>query len=42
MKSFGVIARPLTVLTKKDAFKWTEDAQMSLDQLKKAYVQLRS
>lgn len=36
VKDFGIIASPLTALTKKYAFKWNEEAQGSLEKLKKA------
>lgn len=35
VKDFGVIARPLTALTKKDAFSWHDEAQESFETVKK-------
>lgn len=34
VKSFGAIARPLTILTKKEVFTWQEEAQKSFEELK--------
>lgn len=36
VKDFGIISRPLTALTKEDAFQWTEEGHVALDKLKKA------
>ncbi|CAA7019723.1 unnamed protein product [Microthlaspi erraticum] len=36
VKNFGTIARPLTALTKKDSFEWSEEALHSFKDLKRA------
>ena len=35
MKDFGIIARPLTALTKKDGYEWNGEAQVAFEELKK-------
>lgn len=37
IKNFAIVARPLTLLTRKmtqSEFEWTEEAQQAMDQLK--------
>ncbi|CAA0831446.1 Uncharacterized mitochondrial protein AtMg00860, partial [Striga hermonthica] len=36
VKDYGTIAKPLTEMTKKGAFKWTEASEMAFEELKKA------
>ena len=39
IKDFATIRRPLTQLLKKNAFKWSDEAQVSFEDLKKAMTQ---
>ncbi|KAJ3689395.1 hypothetical protein LUZ61_018559 [Rhynchospora tenuis] len=39
VKNYGSIAKPLTELTKKNAFKWNPQAQQSFENLKKAMTE---
>ncbi|XP_019191219.1 PREDICTED: uncharacterized protein LOC109185718 [Ipomoea nil] len=36
IKAYGIISRPLTKMLKKNAFKWTVEAEKGFDQLKQA------
>ncbi|KAD7117361.1 hypothetical protein E3N88_04629 [Mikania micrantha] len=38
VKHYGIIARPLTALTKKDGFKWNEAADVAFNKLKQALI----
>ncbi|GJY74599.1 putative mitochondrial protein [Tanacetum coccineum] len=39
IKGFASLSRPLTQLLKKNAFKWTSEAQLSFEELKKAMME---
>lgn len=39
VKSFGAIAKPLTALTKKDSFGWSEEARTAFEHLKTTLCQ---
>lgn len=39
MKSYGLIARPLSNLLKKDSFDWSEEATKAFNELKQALIE---
>ena len=39
VKNYGLIAKPLTAMLKKDSFEWTEEAKKAFEDLKKAMTQ---
>lgn len=38
IRNYGVLARPLTMLLKRDQFEWTSDTQLALEKLKQAMI----